>query len=62
MRKTLLYSLLITLTSLWTGAVKAAEVTDELTWQGLGLTSSNDNYSTVSNKTFTSNAVYKATA
>ena len=62
MRKTLLYSLLITLTSLWTGAVKAAEVTDELTWQGLGLTSSNDKYSTVSNKTFTSNAVYKATA
>ena len=62
MRKTLLYSLLITLTSLWTGAVKAAEVTDELTWQGLGLTSSNANYSTVSNKTFTSNAVYKATA
>lgn len=62
MRKTLLYSLLITLTSLWTGAVKAAEVTDELTWQGLGLTSSNSNYSTVSNKTFTSNAIYKATA
>lgn len=62
MRKTLLYSLLITLTSLWTGAVKAAEVTDELTWQGLGLTSSNANYSTVSNKTFTSNAIYKATA
>lgn len=62
MRKTLLYSLLITLTFLWTGAVKAAEVTDELTWQGLGLTSSNANYSTVSNKTFTSNAVYKATA
>ena len=62
MRKTLLYSLLITLTSLWTGAVKAAEVTDELTWQGLGLTSSNDKYNTVSNKIFTSNAVYKATA
>ena len=62
MRKTLLYSLLITLTSLWTGVVKADEVTDELTWQGLGLTSSNANYSTVSNKTFTSNAVYKATA
>ncbi len=34
MRKTLLYSLLITLTSLWTGAVKADEVTIDFTQKG----------------------------
>ena len=34
MRKTLLYSLLITLTSLWTGAVKADEVTIDFTKKG----------------------------
>ena len=34
MRKTLLYSLLITLTSLWTGAVKANEVTIDFTQKG----------------------------
>lgn len=34
MRKTLLYSLLITLTSLWTGAVKAAEVTIDFSKKG----------------------------
>ena len=36
MRKTLLYSLLITLTSLWTGAVKADEVTIDFSKKGYG--------------------------
>lgn len=62
MRKTLRYSLLL-LVSLFVGnGVFAADVTDELTWSGLGLNSSNSNYASFSGKSFSSAAVYAGQA
>lgn len=44
------------------GLASAADVTDELTWEGLGLPSSGNNYGNFSGKTFNSAAVYAGNA
>lgn len=61
MNKILRYSF-VALLAMIVGNVMATDVTDELTWEGLELTSANANYAAFSGKTFNSNAVYAGTA
>lgn len=62
MRKTLRISLFTMLLTMFCGMAHAAVVTDELTWEGLGLNASGLNYTAFTGKTFNSSAVYAGTA
>lgn len=52
----------VTLMGMMFGSTFAAEVTDVLTWEGLGLTATNSNYADFADKTFSSSAVYAGQA
>ncbi|MBQ9356603.1 MAG: chitobiase/beta-hexosaminidase C-terminal domain-containing protein [Prevotella sp.] len=62
MRKTLRISLFTMLLTMFCGMAHAAVVTDELTWEGLGLNGSNNTYAEYSGISFNSPAVYACQA
>lgn len=62
MKKTLRISLITMLLTMFCGMTQAAVVTDELTWDGLGLNGSNSQYADFADKSFTSSAVYAGQA
>ena len=61
MNKILRYSF-VALMAMVMGNVYADDITDALTWEGLGLDGASSSYNEFSGKTVTSSAVYAGTA